>query len=172
MLENVFVKTAARICEVRRMIKFCKDKWNENRDRLEKALRSDTSLKDCDYQHLLAIVVKNILNQGIEQWNAEGITVADNGSYSGTLMFLIPEDTYEPSEYEYLLTYVNYGSCSGCDALQGAQCCITDETPDDRDIERFMMLCKDLVTNMIRPYNNGWRHNDKYDPVVEEYDEA
>lgn len=156
------------------MIKYCKDKWNENRDRLERALRSDTSLKDCDYKHLLDLVVKNILNQGentIEEWDAEGITVADNGSYCGTLMFLIPKDTYEPLEYEYLLTYVNYGSCSGCDALQGTQCCITDETPTDIDIKRFMMLCKDLVTNMIKPYNNGWRQKDIYEPVSEEEDE-
>lgn len=158
------------------MIKFCKDQWNANRERLEKALRSDTQLNNCDYKYLLSLVVTHILNPGLESfaegWSAENITVIDNGHYQGTLMFLIPMDRYQPSESDYLLTFVNYGSCSGCDTLMGIQdkdrkdLKIFDDTPPtEQQLKDYMVLCKDLVTNIVKPYNHGWREDERYNTV-------
>ena len=48
--------------------------------------------------------------------NSELITEIDNGDYQGTLLYIIPEDTYQPNNYWYVK--VGYGSCGGCDALQ------------------------------------------------------
>lgn len=109
------------------MIKYCLDKWDKNRERLEAAIRADKQLNECDYKHLVKLVVDNILNGAgdeyeIYTWDSGSITVIDNGDYQGTLLYLIPESTYQPSEGEYLMTYVGYGSCSGCDALQSIQC--------------------------------------------------
>lgn len=105
------------------MIKFCKDQWDANRERLEEALKGDTQLNKCDYKYLLSLVVEHILNPGLASfehgWSARNITVIDDGDYQGTLMFLIPKDYYQPSESDYLLTFVSYGSCSVCDTLIG-----------------------------------------------------
>lgn len=150
------------------MIKFCKDQWNANRERLEEVLRGDTKLNSCDYKYLLALVVENILNPGLtgfdRGWSARNITVVDNGDYQGTLMFLIPKNAYQPSEYEYLLTYVNYGSCSGCDTLMGIQGW-NEAPPTERQLKDYMSLCKDLLMNMVKPYNDGWRADERYETV-------
>lgn len=118
------------------MIKYCLDRWNKNQQTLRDQLEKDTSLNFCDYKYLVELVTRYILGHG---WDAENITVVDDGDYQGTQLFLIPEDTYQPSEYQYLMTYVGYGSCSGCDTL------------------------------MIKPYNIGWRETSEFEPVsVEE----
>lgn len=118
------------------MIKYCLNRWNENHQKLRQQLETDTSLNGCDYKYLVELVTKFILGK---EWDAENITVVDNGDYQGTQLFLIPEDTYQPSE---------------------------DDRPLDPDqVEDFMKLCKDLVTNMIRPYNIGWRASSDFEPV-------
>ena len=95
----------------------------------------------------------------------------DNGDYQGTLLFLIPCDTYQPSEYEYLLTYVGYGSCSGCDALMSIQ---SDgdygEKLTNGQVRDIMCLCLNIIANMIKPYNSGWRNEEQFNTV--EFKEA
>ena len=150
------------------MIKFCKDQWDANRERLEEALRDDTQLNKCDYKYLLSLVVTHILNPGLvsfeQGWSARKITVIDDGDYQGTLMFLIPKDCYQPSESDYLLTFVSYGSCSVCDTLMGIQGW-DDAKPTEQQLKDYMALCKDLVANMVKPYNNGWREDERYNTV-------
>lgn len=153
------------------MIKFCKDQWDANRERLKEALRDDTQLNKCDYKYLLSLVVEHILNPGLVNferfergWSAKNITVIDDGDYQGTLMFLIPKICYQPSESEYLLTFVNYGSCSCCDTLMAIQGW-DDVKPTEQQLKDYMALCKDLVTNMVKPYNNGWREDERYNTV-------
>jgi hypothetical protein len=117
--------------------------------------------------NLLELTVNCILNdeENSPKWDAGEITEIDNGNHQGTLLYLIPERTYQPSEYEYLMTYIGYGSCSGCDLLQSIQpwdkSKITDETVKD-----FMSLCKDFITNMIKPYNCGWREDSRFEHVT------
>lgn len=152
------------------MIKYCLDKWNANHKRLEAVLAADTALNKCDYKYLVKLVVKHILNGPADsviddEWDAENITEVDNGDYQGTLLFLIPRNTYQPSEYEYLMTYTWYGSCSGCDTLQSIQN-YGEEPINDRQLKMFMALCKDLVTNMIKPYNCGWRNEEEFETVT------
>jgi hypothetical protein len=150
------------------MIKFCKDQWNANRERLEEALRGDTQLNTCDYRYLLSLVVEHILNPGLpsseSRWSARKITTIDDGDYQGTLMFLIPKDCYQPSESEYLLTFIDYGSCSGCDTLMGIQG-LDNVPPTEQQLKDYMVLCKALVENMVKPYNDGWRKDERYNTV-------
>lgn len=150
------------------MIKYCYDQWNKNKYMLEAALR-ETDISRVEYKDLLVLTVENILNDDDygPKWNTEGITEIDDGSYQGTLLYLIPEDDYQPSEWQYLMTYVGYGSCSYCDLLQSIQPYSQEETDDD-DIKNFMSLCKDLVTNMIKPYNYGWRNKEEFEHVTME----
>ena len=147
------------------MVKHCVKKWNDNKDNLEKKLRKVSGWNSCDYKDLVALIVEQILNNGEEdgKWNTGAITEIDNGDYQGTILFLIPRNTYQPFEGDYLMTYVGYGSCSGCDTLLSIQD-FSDELLTDRQVRDFMMLCKDIVVNMILPYNTGWRHSDEFDP--------
>ena len=149
------------------MIKIMKHRWDANKGLLRKTLTEHiTELEDCDYTYLLKTTFDILYNN--DSYNpryhlkTDSITVIDNGDYQGTIMFLIPFDTYQPCEWEYLMTYIGYGSCSGCDALQAAQCC-----EGDLLIDSIMNICKDLVCNTIRPYNNAWRHEEAFDPTDE-----
>ena len=79
---------------------------------------------------------------------------------------MIPTKTYQPDESEYLLTFVDYGSCSGCDTLQSIQYWKEGKLTDYQ-VKDFMVLCKDLVCNIIKPYNAGWRRDEKYEAIAE-----
>lgn len=147
------------------MLKYCYEQWDKNKSLLEEELRK-AKLCDYGYEDLLKLVVDTILNPtGDYSWDSSKITTIDDGDYQGTLLFLIPEKTYQPSEYEYLMTYIGYGSCSVCDYLQSIEPEYGEETTDE-DIKNFMGLCKDFITNMIKPYNTGWRQEDCFEQVT------
>ena len=153
------------------MIKYCLKKWNKNKDKLYNELKDDLNLNGCEYEYLVRLVVKHILNGDIdesseyEQWDDTRITIVDNGDYQGTLLFIIPQKTYQPQEFEYLITYVDYGSCSGCDTLQSIQS-FSGDKPTDSQLKDYMTLCKDLVCNMVKPFKSGWRNSEgEFDEV-------
>lgn len=153
------------------MIKYCVKKWNKNKDKLYNELKDDLNLNACEYEYLVRLVVKHILNGDINesseygQWDDTRITIVDNGDYQGTLLFIIPQKTYQPQEFEYLITYVDYGSCSGCDTLQSIQL-FSGDKPTDSQLKDYMTLCKDLVCNMVKPFKSGWRNSEgEFDEV-------
>ncbi|HBF7929068.1 TPA: hypothetical protein ACVT6Z_001501 [Clostridioides difficile] len=148
------------------MIKYCKEKWIKNKTRLREALLESDFINSnsyCSYEDLVKLSVKYILNDNIDEddkWDSDNISEIDNGHYQGTLLYLIPKKTYQPDEYEYLMTYVGYGSYCGCDTLTNIQ-----ESDSEDSIEDYMCLCKDIICNIIKPYNFGWREDDKYNIV-------
>ncbi len=150
------------------MLKYCLDKWNQNNGLLRSKLENDFSLNTCDYVYLVKLVVEYILNPGEDDryglWDSRNITVIDNGDYQGTQLFLIPMKTYQPSESEYLMTYVDYGSCSACDTLKAIQD-RSNNRMTERQVKDVMTLCKDIVTNMVKPYNRGWRFREGFEEV-------
>lgn len=157
------------------MIYYARDKWAENEKRLKHAFEmiGTTYLQNTlDYKELIKMVVRYILNDGLRDdtgfdnyyfWDENNITIVDNGDYQGTLLFLIPKLVYQPGHSEYLMSYISYGSCSACDALQSAQ------THDDRDelINELMFICRTIVTNLIKPYNMGWYDKKEFDQIRE-----
>ena len=156
------------------MIKYCIEKWDKNKDILRSALgnnkllnhvlnKNDDPLEYLEYKDLVKLTVMFILNDENE-WDVNKITEIDDGDYQGTLLYLIPEDTYQPNSSEYLMTFVEYGSCSGCDTLQAIQCFL-DIKDRDESINDLMNLCKDLICNMIKPYNTGWRHDERFNVI-------
>lgn len=152
------------------MLKFCRDAWYENKDKLEAVIMMDKNLNHCEYSYLVKLVVEHILNPSIEtnwmKFNADAITVIDNGDYQGTVLFMIPRKTYQPSAGDYLLTYSYYGSCSGCDTLLSIQDW-GDKLPTENQIKDYMTICKDLVCNIVKPYNSGWREDEEFIEVTE-----
>ncbi|MEL3959454.1 hypothetical protein NST17_20085 [Caldifermentibacillus hisashii] len=159
------------------MLKFCIEQWNKNKDKLRKDIEDNfAEYNNASYKDLVVKVVDIIFNDEDDyygdKFDSENITEIDNGDYQGTLLYIIPQDTYQPSESEYLMTYVGYGSCSGCDTLQAIQMwSFDDEDVRDDEKEQFIKdmlgLCLNLVQNTIKPYNYGWRKDDRF-TVVED----
>lgn len=156
------------------MLKFCVQQWHKNKDKLRSAIQKDKKLQDCEYGYLVKLVVDHIFNEDDEmalRWDADSITEVNNGSYQGTILWMIPLETYQPDEGDYLLTFVNYGSCSGCDTLLHLQAVMFDGKMDNKIVSGFMSLCKDLVCNTVKPYNSGWRNEEIFDSVEEQANE-
>lgn len=156
------------------MLKYSVDKWFENSEKLREVICTDEKLKDCDYLYLVKLVVEHILNAGEkegQQFDSEKITVVDDGHYQGTLLFFIPKKTYQPSAGEYLLTYIEYGSCPVCDALEYASHELCSRVQNDEKAKKtadaFMAICKDLVCNLTKPYNNGWHEDERFIAVAD-----
>jgi hypothetical protein len=72
----------------------------------------------------------------------------DDGDYQGTLVFIVPEKGYQP--HRYFLTKVFYGSCSGCDTIQGIY---ADgdygEIPSESQAKDYAMLALHMIQNMV-----------------------
>lgn len=154
------------------MLKILYEKWEKNRETLKSAISRIKNVSELEYKDLVKLTFSAIYNDGDDtipypytNLNLDRITMIDDGDYQGTLLFLIPFKTYPPSETEYLMTYVGYGSCSGCDTLLSIVDWWDDKAPTERQVSDLLALCKDIVTNTIKPYNNGWRNEDLFDPV-------
>lgn len=155
------------------MLRILKDKWAKNEGLLREKIGEldlDAWL-DIEYRDIVELTFDTIYNDGDygellypynEGLKCHCITVVDNGDYQGTQLFMIPFDCYQPSEYEYLMTYTGYGSCSGCDLLKGILAGYNDR---EEKISSLMMLCRDLVVRTIKPYNDGWRYCNAFEHV-------
>lgn len=126
--------------------------WDKNKHKLEEYFRTT---KQSEYSSSYATIVQKIIELVVTQkdeysnYDATQITVVDNGDYQGTQIFLIPTDTYQPSIDDYLITHTYYGSCSGCDTLQG----ISDYEfglPTEEQVKEYMTLALHLVQKMKR----------------------
>lgn len=148
------------------MTYYCKARWDARKDKLYEALKK-VNVREIEYINLVAIVITNILHGPDKldiEFDIRHITEIDDGEYQGTLLYLIPIDTYQPDEGEYIMTYVNYGSCSGCDILHGIKC----DDDQERALNDLFYLCKDICMNMVRPYNKGWRASVEWNEVEDE----
>ena len=153
------------------MLKIMVKKWDENKDNLEKEL--STMKMNYQYDDLVKLTFKTIFNDGKNGYgfydlDLDNLTKIDNGSYSGTLLYVIPFDCYSPDEGEYIMTYVNYGSCCGCDTLERIKAFNDeDDIPDKNQLADLMMLCKDIITNTIKPYNKGYNYREDFEEITE-----
>lgn len=150
------------------MLKICRDAWYENKDALEDVIRKDAALNSCDYKYLVKLIITHILNPYISEedckFNADLITVIDNGDYQGTQLFIIPRDTYQPGAGDYIMTCCYYGSCSVCDTLLSIQNWEGGPRSEEQ-VNDFMTLCRHLVCNIIKPYNHNWRSEEEFEEV-------
>lgn len=130
--------------------------WESNKEVLRTYFETHKQEEYCNnYQTLLAKTFELVINpyfKSIPGWEAEkniynidNIHVIDDGDYQGTYIFLIPRDTYQPFASEYLVTYVGYGSCSGCDTLMGIHDYRTDKLPGKEQTEEYMTLCLHML---------------------------
>lgn len=93
------------------------ERFDSKRDEIKETLAFllDTCKYDIDYRDIVSIVI-DAIHEGYGDPNPNAISEIDDGDYQGTLLFVIPEDIYQPYDYWYVRVF--YGSCSGCDTLQ------------------------------------------------------
>lgn len=74
------------------------------------------------------------------QPNHKGITQINDGDYQGTLVFVIPEQAYQPHDYWFVKVW--YGSCSGCDTLEAIRDAgsWSDAQPNQGQIDDYYTL--------------------------------
>lgn len=122
------------------MIKEIVSQWNENKGKLEERFRSE-------HPESYTAIVKAIFELVVSGYSVPDMTVIDNGEYQGTQIFLIPEETYQPSVDNYLVTHTYYGSCSGCDTLEGIRS-YDKEKPTETQVKDYMTLALHLVQRL------------------------
>lgn len=125
------------------MLKYCVDQWEKNKENLREALEQFDFDKDyMSYKILMSLIITHILE---DKWDSENFTTIDDGDYQGTLLFVIPERTYQPGAGNYLMTYVEYGSCDCCDTMLAI-------LGSDTMVEDLMTLALHMIQHMIRPF--------------------
>lgn len=109
------------------MIKKFVKAWDKYNNLLLKFFQKEnpTSYEDI-LEKLVEIVINPYLKELKEYPENRGLdiknmTIINNGDYQGTLIFIIPYDTYQPDTSAYVFTSVNYGSCSCCDTFQSIE---------------------------------------------------
>lgn len=131
--------------------------WEKNKGKLKEYFETTRQEEYDDYTGIVQAIVRIILNNNGGSKNpdySENIHVIDDGDYQGSQIFIIPQKTYLPSCDEYLVTYSFYGSCSGCDTLQGINS-YDDGLPNENQVEGYMTLCLHLIQKMKPLYSSN-----------------
>lgn len=142
------------------MLKIIAEKWAAKQNLLRAKL-TQINIDNLNYLDLVKATFSTIYNDEEDYLSlnidVEKITEIDNGDYQGTLLYILPFSNYQPSETDYFITYVDYGSCSGCDTLQHIQSLgdWDQETPNEAQINDLMKLCCHILANTIQPYYNS-----------------
>jgi hypothetical protein len=123
--------------------------WDENKGKLEEYFKTNEQSCYNNYRLLVELLFTKVINPYLDKieedvFNENAIHVIDDGNYQGTLLFLIPENKYQPSPYDYVWTNQYYGSCSGCDALMGISN-YDDDVPNEEQVKDYMTLCLHLL---------------------------
>lgn len=102
-----------------------------------------------DYGEIVRDVV-SLLRDPENAWDTpdpERITAIEAGSYQGTLIYVIQSGGYSPSAFWY--TLVDYGSCSGCDTIEGIRG-YSSKPPTAEQAAEYLTLALHIVQG-IKP---------------------
>lgn len=128
------------------MIKKFVDLWENHKSEVEAYIRKTPQSEYDDYDALVKILIKYVINKGDNEYYIDDLTVIDNGDYQGTQLFIIPRTTYQPDVDDYIMTHVYYGSCSGCDTLLRISG-YNAGLPSDEQVNDYMSLLLHLLQN-------------------------
>jgi len=124
------------------------EQWEENKSKLKNYFETTTQNEYNQYK----IILKKTFELCFKEYDYNKITEINDGDYQGTLIFLIPKNTYQPTERDYLCTSVSYGSCSSCDTLQRIinDSDDYDELPNEKQVTEYMTLALHMVQKLKR----------------------
>lgn len=127
------------------MIKSFVKVWDEHKDEV----RSRLSEHPESYEVLVRSVVQMIADH-TERYakgpDPERIHLIDDGDYQGTLLFVIAGAGYQPRDYWYVK--IDYGSCSGCDTLQGIRSYSYKAPLTKEQVNAYMTLALHIVQGL------------------------
>ena len=131
------------------MVKEMISQWEENKHKLEEYFRTTTQDNYSEYKDIVKKIFELCLLKSDNDYgfNIESMTVTDDGDWQGTQIFIIPKDCYQPEAEDYIVTDTYYGSCSGCDTLQGINY-YEDSLPSEEQIKKYMTLALHLVQKL------------------------
>lgn len=122
--------------------------WEKNKGKLEDYFKKTPQGNYADYEELVKLMFDIVINPYMKhdrnRFDTESIAVIDDGDYQGTCLFLLHQDVYQPLATNYVYTSVSYGSCSGCDTLQGIHGYSYD-IPTEDQVKDYMTLCLHLL---------------------------
>ena len=124
--------------------------WFENKTALEDYFMRTPQSEYDEYKTILKKIIEIVINPNVGlfgELDIEHITEVDDGDYQGTLIYLIPSKTYQPSITDYIWTSVDYGSCSGCDTLLSISG-YDEGVPTNAQVKGYMTLALHLIENM------------------------
>lgn len=100
-----------------------------------------------DYKEVVRAVVQMLADASAEydKPDPERIHEIDDGDYQGTHVYVIGAQDYQPSRYWYVK--LSYGSCSGCDTLEGIRG-YRDGQPDADQVGAYMTLALHIVQGL------------------------
>lgn len=131
--------------------------WDANKDKLSEYIASHKQEDYDSYEKIVKMLFEQVINPYMEvhdkaTFNIEKVHEIDDGDYQGTLLYMIPHDTCQPSYWEYVATYVYYGSCSGCDTLLGISH-YADDLPDADQVKDYVALCLNILQHCKYPFD-------------------
>ncbi len=122
------------------------------KDFVQRFMNNKHKLKDVwkdkhpeNYGEIVRETIKLIVTDSYGEPDIDNITVINQGDYQGTLVYVIPEKTYQPDTYWYVKIF--YGSCSGCDTLQGI-CDYSDNVPNEEQLKDYETLCLHVIQKL------------------------
>lgn len=129
--------------------------WEQNKDKLREYFKNTKQAEYSDYTSIVKAIFKLVVLEADEcnSFDVDKMTVINDGDYQGTQIFLIPKETYQPNACDYIVTNTYYGSCSGCDTLQGISE-YDPELPNENQVDEYMALSLHLVQKMKWLYTN------------------
>lgn len=128
------------------MIKELVSSWEENKDLVRQELLKKHPE---DYKELVTMLLSKVATP--LNLDLSNLTELDHGDYQGSLVYIIPENTYQPCTYYGAM--ISYGSCSVCDTLQRIKD-YSDGLPNEEQVEQYMALCLHIVQKFKKLF--GW----------------
>jgi hypothetical protein len=127
------------------MIKDFVDRFMQNKDVLRAKFEADFphEYKDIVKAVVEIITAKEYTTHDIDP---ERIHEIDDGDYQGTLVYVVAEKGYQPSNYYYVR--VDYGSCSGCDTLQSIESTHEFSADKKQSIDDLITLALHIVQGL------------------------
>ena len=126
------------------MIKRFVERWFANKDQVEAGFRLQ---HPGEYADIVRAVISMLHDADVERNtpDPERLTQIDHGNYQGTLCFVVACGGYQPSKYWGVT--VDYGSCSGCDTLQGIRA-YSNDPPTDEQVAEYKTLALHVVQRL------------------------
>jgi len=125
------------------MIQKFVEMWEKNKGAIRSVYENE---HPTSYSDVVKIVIANIADaDDYVRPDVDRIHEIDDGDYQGTLFYVIASTGYQPSDYWFVKVY--YGSCSGCDTLQGISG-YNDKPPTTEQVDQYMTLSLHIVQGL------------------------